>query len=372
MHEPLKAAFMRTGIQAVTNGLAPGLADGQGIAAVSVLLYWTGWNSGVNSSRRDCDLWMNPRGSGTPRSVCAHGLAHARAGIALKGLWPKDKSTLDKVRLEASVAVDEVHAAADDEVQNFLAASLAVQLCLGQRISQEMRDPFPGQYENHDDGSLTVVSCTLTYQAQQLFLITTSSYHLEESFCLFFDKCRKHTLHQLRCPSLDTLQHLNVSLVVRGQKLNTVFEVWPHQCRVQGHNHFPSPAGHATPDTSQDAIGFLGHLGTLLAHVQPAVKQHPQVLFHWAAFQPLFPKPVALHGVVVTQVQDPALGLVEPHTTDLGPLIQPVQVPLQSLPTLKQTNAPAQFGVICKLTEGALNPFVQIIDKDIKQDWPQN
>ncbi|KAK4816516.1 hypothetical protein QYF61_017616 [Mycteria americana] len=33
------------------------------------------------------------------------------------------------------------------------------------------------------------------------------------------------TLHQLRCPSLDTLQHLNVSLVVRGPKLNTVFEI---------------------------------------------------------------------------------------------------------------------------------------------------
>ncbi|KAK4825495.1 hypothetical protein QYF61_027650 [Mycteria americana] len=32
------------------------------------------------------------------------------------------------------------------------------------------------------------------------------------------------TLHQLRCPSLDTLQHLNVSLVVRGPKLNTVVE----------------------------------------------------------------------------------------------------------------------------------------------------
>ncbi|KAK4823411.1 hypothetical protein QYF61_001785 [Mycteria americana] len=68
------------------------------------------------------------------------------------------------------------------------------------------------------------------------------------------------TLHQLRCPSLDTLQHLNVPLVVRGPKLNTVFEVRPHQCRVQGHDHFPSPAGHAISDTSQDATGFLGHL----------------------------------------------------------------------------------------------------------------
>ncbi|KAK4824048.1 hypothetical protein QYF61_009639 [Mycteria americana] len=180
------------------------------------------------------------------------------------------------------------------------------------------------------------------------------------------------TLPQLRCPSLHTLQHLNVSLVVGGPKLNTVFEVQPHQCRVQGHNHFPSPAGHTIFDTSQDAIGFLGHLGTLLAHIQAAVNQHPQVLFCLAAFQPLFPKPVALHGVVVTQVQDLALGLVKPHTIGLGPWIQPVQVPLQSLPTLKQINTPTPLGVVCKLTESTLDPLVQIIDKDVKQNWPQN
>ncbi|KAK4806883.1 hypothetical protein QYF61_012604, partial [Mycteria americana] len=180
------------------------------------------------------------------------------------------------------------------------------------------------------------------------------------------------TLHQLRCPSLDTLQPLNVSLVVRGPKRNTVFEVRPHQCRVQGHDHFPSPAGHTVFDTSQGAIAFLGHLGTLPAHIQAAVNQHSQVLLCWAAFQPLFPKPVALHGVVVAQVQDLALGLVEPHAIGPSPSIQPVQVPLQSLPTLQQINTPAQLGVVCKLTEGALDPFVQIIDKDIKQDWPQH
>ncbi|KAK4832249.1 hypothetical protein QYF61_021601 [Mycteria americana] len=147
------------------------------------------------------------------------------------------------------------------------------------------------------------------------------------------------TLHQLCCPSLDTLQHLHVFLVVRGPKLNTAFEVRPHQCRVQGHDHFPSPAGHTIFDTSQDAIGLLGHLGTLLAHIQPAVNQHPQVLFHQEAFQPPFPKPVALHGVAVTQVQEPALGLVEPHTIGLSPSIQPGQIPLQSLPTLKQMSS---------------------------------
>ncbi|KAK4821752.1 hypothetical protein QYF61_000813 [Mycteria americana] len=133
------------------------------------------------------------------------------------------------------------------------------------------------------------------------------------------------TLHQLRCPSLDTLQPLNVPLVVRGPKLNTVFEE---------DDHFPSPAGHTIPDTSQDAVGFLGHLGTLLAHIQAAVNQRSQVLLCWAAFQPLFPKPVALHGVVVTQVQDLALGLVEPHTIGPGPSIEPVQIPL---PTVNPT-----------------------------------
>ncbi|KAK4831991.1 hypothetical protein QYF61_020374 [Mycteria americana] len=73
------------------------------------------------------------------------------------------------------------------------------------------------------------------------------------------------TLPQLRCPSLDTLQPLNVFLGVGGPKLNTGFEVRPHQCRVQGHDHFPSPAGHTISDTSQDAVGLLGHLGTLLS-----------------------------------------------------------------------------------------------------------
>ncbi|KAM9656072.1 uncharacterized protein ACIBXB_008597 [Morphnus guianensis] len=116
--------------------------------------------------------------------------------------------------------------------------------------------------------------------------------------------------HQLGCPSLDTLQHLNDFPVVRGPKVNTVLEVRPHQCRVQGNNHFPAPAGHTISDTGQDAVGLLGHLGTLLAHIQPAVNQHPQVLFCQAAFQPLFPKPVELHGVAVTKCRTRHLALL--------------------------------------------------------------
>jgi len=41
------------------------------------------------------------------------------------------------------------------------------------------------------------------------------------------------TYHQVCCVSLDMLQCLNVPLVVRGPKLNTVSEVQPHQRRVQ-------------------------------------------------------------------------------------------------------------------------------------------
>ncbi|KAK4828815.1 LOW QUALITY PROTEIN: hypothetical protein QYF61_000872, partial [Mycteria americana] len=87
--------------------------------------------------------------------------------------------------------------------------------------------------------------------------------------------------------------------------------------------------------TIQDAVGRLGHLGTLLAHIQLAVDQYPQVLFSQAAFQPLFPKSVALHGVVVTQ----------------------------SLPPLKQVNIPAQLGVICKLTVHSIPSSRSLIKK---------
>ncbi|GAB0183302.1 hypothetical protein GRJ2_000795500 [Grus japonensis] len=55
----------------------------------------------------------------------------------------------------------------------------------------------------------------------------------------------------------------------------------------------------------------------------------------------------------------------------LGPSIQHVQIPLQSLATLEQIKTPTQPGVICKLTEGTLDPLIQIIDKDIKENWPQ-
>lgn len=68
--------------------------------------------------------------------------------------------------------------------------------------------------------------------------------------------------------------------------------------------------------------------------------------------QPLSLMPVALHGVVIIQGQDPSLYLHEPHRAGLNLSIQPVQILLQSLSALQKINTSAQFGVICRLTVG--------------------
>ncbi|TRZ08524.1 hypothetical protein HGM15179_018581 [Zosterops borbonicus] len=81
-------------------------------------------------------------------------------------------------------------------------------------------------------------------------------------------------LHQPCCLSLDTFENLNILLKLSGLELDIVLKVWPHQCQIHGKNHFRSPSGHTIPDTGQDAIGLLGHLGTLLSHIQSAINQY--------------------------------------------------------------------------------------------------
>ncbi|KAJ7414838.1 integral membrane protein dgcr2 idd [Willisornis vidua] len=122
-------------------------------------------------------------------------------------------------------------------------------------------------------------------------------------------------------------------------------------------------------DTSQDTIGLLGHLGTLLAHVQLLLTSTPSP-FPLGHFPATLPPACSSAGVVVTQVQDLALYLIGPQTIGLRQLIQLIQIPLQSLPTLQQIKTPTQLSVACELTKSAFSPLIQIV-KDIKQDWPQ-
>ncbi|TRZ07060.1 hypothetical protein HGM15179_020047 [Zosterops borbonicus] len=76
--------------------------------------------------------------------------------------------------------------------------------------------------------------------------------------------------------------------------------------------------------SGQDAIGPLGYLRTLPAHVQLAIDQYPQVPFCLANVQPLCPQPAVLQGVVVAKVQNLALGLVKLNVFGFGLSIQPI------------------------------------------------
>ena len=60
-------------------------------------------------------------------------------------------------------------------------------------------------------------------------------------------------------------------------------------------------------------VGFLSCESTLLAHVLPTIHQYPQLLFGTAVLYLYIPQLVLIMRVAITQVQDLALGFVEPH-----------------------------------------------------------
>ena len=110
-----------------------------------------------------------------------------------------------------------------------------------------------------------------------------------------------------RAPVLSASPHKTCSIVLSTGGRSLPYSCWPHYSWDKPGCCWPSwPPGSCS------------------ASCRPTL----QVFFHQAASQTLFLKPVALHGVVVTQEQDSLLALVESHTIGLSPLIQPVQTPL--------------------------------------------
>jgi len=120
--------------------------------------------------------------------------------------------------------------------------------------------------------------------------------------------------------------------------------VSPEQSR--GPESPPRPAGHAALDAAQDMVGLLGYECMLLIPVQLFIPQYPQVLLCRAALHLFILQPVLIVGVALTQVQDLALGLVEPHEVHVGPLLEFVQVPLDGIPSLRRVNRATQLGVL--------------------------
>jgi len=128
-----------------------------------------------------------------------------------------------------------------------------------------------------------------------------------------------------------------------------------HQSGAEGQKPLPRPAGHTSLDAAQGTVGLLGCESTLPGHVKLFIHQYPQVLLLRVALNPFIHQPALIPGVASIQVQDLALGLVEPQEVHIGPLLELVQVPLDGIPSLRHVNCTTQLGVICKLAEGALD-----------------
>ena len=88
-------------------------------------------------------------------------------------------------------------------------------------------------------------------------------------------------------PPLDTFEYLNTLLNLWGPELHSVLKVRPHQHWTERDNHLFCPPGSAVFDAPRDAVWPPGCQGTLLAPIEPAVDQPPQLPFCRAALQPL-------------------------------------------------------------------------------------
>lgn len=104
-------------------------------------------------------------------------------------------------------------------------------------------------------------------------------------------------------------------------------------------------------------------------HIQSFIHQYLHILLLRGTLNPFIPQPVLILGVAPTQVQDHALGPVEPQVVLMGPSLKPVRVSLDDIPALGFVSCTTHLGVTCKLADGALNSIVYVTDEGIKQYW---
>lgn len=124
------------------------------------------------------------------------------------------------------------------------------------------------------------------------------------------------------------------------------------KCQVEGHNHFPRPAGYPLTNRAHYMVGLLSYKDTAeLCSI--LVDQDLLVFLCNAAFQPVSPWPVLLHRVILSLVRDLALASLEFHGP-VSPFLQPVQVPLNSSHTLQHGSCSPWFGIICNLARSEL------------------
>ena len=96
-----------------------------------------------------------------------------------------------------------------------------------------------------------------------------------------------------------------------------------------------------------------------------------QILLSRAVLYPYIPQLVVTARIATTQVQDLALGFIEPNEVLLGTLLEPVWVTLNGISFFGCVSYTTQLGVIHNLAEDALDPTTDVIDEDVKEQWSQ-
>ena len=119
-------------------------------------------------------------------------------------------------------------------------------------------------------------------------------------------------------PSLDTLQQVHISPVLRTSHLDTILQVRPLQRRVEGQDHLPHPTDLSSFNAAQDMVAFL----CWLMSRTPFTSTLNSFSTGLCILQL-----VLVVGVAMTQLQDLALGFVEPHEVLLGPLLSLTRSP---------------------------------------------
>ena len=68
-------------------------------------------------------------------------------------------------------------------------------------------------------------------------------------------------------------------------------------------------------------------------------------------------------------MQQLALGLVEPFFVHVDPLLKPVQVPVDGIPSFCSTSRTTQLGVISKFARDPFDLTIYVMDKDVQKHW---
>lgn len=90
------------------------------------------------------------------------------------------------------------------------------------------------------------------------------------------------------------------------------------------------------------------------------VYNYSQVLILSKVHNSLVAQSIVIFGIILTQVQNPALGLVELHNIYMGSPFRPVRAPLDGIPSMQCVKRTTQIGVIFKPFEDSLNPIVHV------------